>query len=245
MTIETQEDVEALRRIGKIVHNILNEMLGAVCPGISTKELDKIAERRFEELGAYSAPKSCYDFPGFTCISVNNEAAHGIPSDRVLKNGDLVNIDVSAEMDGYFADTGASTSVGTPNPTVKNLLDTTQKALKQALFTARAGMPISSVGKKVETIANKAGLMVVENIGGHGVGRNIHEEPRIVNYFDKHNKEVFKKGQVVAIEPILSTNANYCEEEDDGWTLAVPEGGLVAQFEHSIIITDSAPIILT
>jgi methionyl aminopeptidase len=182
MTIADQGDVDGLRRIGAIVAEARDTMGASVAPGITTAELDAIGLRVLQRHGARSAPRLAYGFPGTTCISVNDELAHGIPSaQRTLREGDLVNIDVSAELDGYWADTGASFPVGEIDRTAGRLLRATRAALVDAISVARAGAPIRSIGRAVERRAKRCRLRVVPQLCGHGVGRHIHEEPTIPN----------------------------------------------------------------
>lgn len=245
MSIDGQHDVEGLRRAGAAVAEARDTMAEHVAPGISTRELDAIGREVLRRHGARSAPQLAYDFPGTTCISVNDELAHGIPSRRILRDGDLVNIDVSAELDGYWADSGASFAVGNVAPRLRTLLFTTRAALNDAMGEVRAGAPIRNIGRAVERRAKKAGFRVVRDLCGHGVGRHIHEPPNVPNTFDRHNEDVLHEGLVITIEPFLTTGATSIFEADDGWTLRTPDGSVGAQFEHTMIVTRGAPIVLT
>jgi methionyl aminopeptidase len=187
-----------------------------------------------------------YRFPGWTCISVNDEAAHGVPSlTRHLNEGDLVNIDVSAELDGYWADTGASAPVGTVSAERTRLLETTRSAQREAMSAARAGRPLRMIGRAVERRARRAGFSVVEDLCGHGVGRHIHEAPSVPGVEDRRDRTVLWEGLVIAIEPFLSTGATSVIEAADGWTLRTPDGSVTAQFEHTVVITHGEPLVLT
>ncbi|BFM04992.1 type I methionyl aminopeptidase [Halioxenophilus aromaticivorans] len=246
MTVQGQDDVDGILSAGAIVAKVRDAMLAAVEPGMTTLELDQLGEALLERLGARSAPRQMYDFPGATCISVNEEAAHGIPGDRVIQAGDVVNIDVSAEFNGYYADTGATTVVPPTTEIKTRLCHATRLALKQAIAQARVGNRINRIGKAVQKAAKSHGFKTINNLAGHGVGRSLHEEPTdIVSYFDRKDSRVFKRGQVVAIEPFLSTKSTFVTEADDGWTLVGDANNLSAQFEHTVIITDAAPIIAT
>jgi methionyl aminopeptidase len=246
MTIETQNDVEKLKVIGKIVADTLKLMIREAKAGMTTLELDKIGEAHLEKFNAKSAPKYTYNFPGITCISVNEDIAHGIPGDQVLKEGDIINIDVSAELDGYFADTGGSFVLGKSNDVQKKVMTATREALNSAIAVAQAGKPINLIGKAIEKVARKYNLKIIENLGSHGVGRALHEEPEfIAPYFDPNDHRLLKEGQVITIEPFLSTKTKWVEEANDGWTLFTEKGSVSAQYEHSMIITKSRPIILT
>jgi methionyl aminopeptidase len=212
---------------------------------VSTNELDAIGREVLGGRGARSAPPLAYHFPRTTCISVNDELAHGIPSRRILREGDLVNIDVSAELDGYWADSGASFPVGEVAPRLRQLLHTTRAALSDAMGEVKAGAPIRNIGKAVERRAKKGGFRVIRDLCGHGVGRHIHEPPNVPNTFDPRNKDVLHEGLVITIEPFLTTGATSIFEADDGWTLRTPDGSWGAQFEHTMIVTRGAPIVLT
>ncbi|NUZ05373.1 type I methionyl aminopeptidase [Piscinibacter koreensis] len=246
MTIETDDDVAALKRIGRIVSHVLHEMLDAVEPGMTTRELDAIGAGLLERHGARSAPRLAYDFPGATCISVNEEAAHGIPGERVIRAGDVVNVDVSAELGGYFADTGGTRVVPPTNPQKTRLCHATRAALEQAMKQARADKPISGIGAAIERTARAYGFKVIENLGSHGVGRSLHEEPEhIPGYFDPADRRLLHDGMVITIEPFLSTRSRVLSEAADGWTLVGASGNLSAQYEHTMIITKGAPIVVT
>lgn len=246
MTIESQSDIVALQRIGRIVSLILHKMLDSIEPDMTTAELDAIGSRLLAEFGARSAPQLAYDFPGATCISVNEQAAHGVPGGRIIKAGDMVNVDVSAELDGYFADTGGTKVVPPSTPIKAKLCHATRIALAEAIKVARAGQPLNRIGRAIEQVANTHRLRIIENLGGHGVGRAIHEEPEhILGFYDPRDQRVLKEGMVIAIEPFLSTKSRTVSESDDGWTLVGMPGNLSAQFEHTMIITRSEPIVVT
>ena len=246
MTIETHDDVVALQRIGRIVSSTLQTMLDAARPGMTTRELDQLGERLLEQQGARSAPRLTYNFPGATCISINEEAAHGIPGERVIRAGDVLNVDVSAELGGYFADTGGTTVVPPTTPQKKRLCHATRVALAEAMQRARAGQPISGIGAAIERTARAYGFKVIENLGSHGVGRALHEAPEhIAGYFDPADQRILTEGMVITIEPFLSTKSRIVNETSDGWTLAGVKGNLSAQYEHTMIITKGAPIVVT
>jgi methionyl aminopeptidase len=246
MTIETEDDVVALKRIGRIVSSVLHEMLDAAEPGMTTRELDELGEKLLASHGARSAPRLTYDFPGATCISINEQAAHGIPGDRVIRAGDVLNVDVSAELGGYFADTGGTRVVPPSNAQKTRLCHATRTALQQAMKQARAGRPISGIGAAIEKTAKQYGFKVIENLGSHGVGRALHEAPEhIAGYFDPSDKRLLEEGMVITIEPFLSTKTRLVTETDDGWTLVGAPGNLSAQYEHTMIITKGDPIVVT
>ena len=246
MTIETQDDVIALKRIGRIVALTLQHMLDAARPGMTTRQLDDIGAQLLQEHGARSAPQLVYDFPGATCISINEEAAHGVPGDRIIRAGDMLNVDVSAELGGYFADTGGTVVVPPGNAQKTRLCHATRMALAAAMKSARAGRPINLIGAAIERTAKSYGFKIIENLGSHGVGRALHEEPEhIAGYFDPSDKRLLSEGMVITIEPFLSTKSRIVTEGDDGWTLSGAVGNLSAQYEHTMIITQGDPIVVT
>jgi methionyl aminopeptidase len=246
MTIETMEELEGLKRIGKIVANCLQHMARSMEPGMTTAELDAIGRDFLAAHGARSAPELLYKFPGATCISINNEIAHGIPGPRVLEARDLVNIDVSAELDGLFADTGGSFMIPPETKVKRQLCEATREALQEAIKVARAGQPIRAIGAAVESTAKRRRLTIIRNLGSHGVGRALHEEPEFIAPFhDPKDKRLLKENMVITIEPFLSTGAHYAEDAEDGWTLRTNARFLTAQFEHTMVITRSTPIIVT
>lgn len=247
MTIESEEELVGMQQVSEAVAVTLKKMREYTKPGITTKQLDEYGYEVLQSFGAKSAPKITYDFPGYTCISVNNEAAHGIPSENtVLKEGDLVNIDVSAELNGFYADNGGSFILGKDVHGLKKLVDTSVSALHKALKEIRGGKRISEIGRIIEMEAKKNGFKVIKNLVGHGVGRSLHEAPNeIPCFYDRYNTQHFRKNTVVAVETFISTKGSYTHEKGDGWTLLAERGGYVAQHEHTILITDGEPIILT
>lgn len=246
MTIENENDIEGLKRAGRVVSAVLHEMLDALEPGMTTAELDRIGQALLARYGARSAPQLTYQFPGATCISINEQAAHGVPSARRIEAGDVVNVDVSAELDGYFADTGGTRVVPPSNALKNNLLHATRLALDEALKGARAGTPINHIGRAIQRVAKTHRFKIIRNLGSHGVGRALHEEPKyIAGYYDATDRRVLSEGMVITIEPFLSTKSSFVEEADDGWTLVGARGNLSAQYEHTLIITRGAPIVVT
>ncbi|PGS50165.1 type I methionyl aminopeptidase [Bacillus sp. AFS041924] len=246
MIINNEQELEALRKIGRIVALAREEMKAKAVVGMTTKELDEIGRKVLEEHGATSAPQKEYDFPGTTCISVNEEVAHGIPGDRVLQDGDLVNIDVSAELDGYYADTGISFVIGNGDLLKEKLCKAAEDAFWAAMKKTKAGSKKNQIGRAVFNEASKNGFNVIENLTGHGIGKSLHESPQhILNYFDPMDKALLKDGLVLAVEPFISANADHIIESGDGWTFVTPDKSLVAQCEHTIVVTKGEPIILT
>jgi methionyl aminopeptidase len=246
MSINDERDIEGLKRVGAVVAAARDAMGAHVSAGVTTAELDAIGKEHLDRHGARSAPQLAYGFPGVTCISVNDQLAHGIPSrERVLRDGDLVNIDVSAELDGYWADTGASFAVGTVSPRESALLRATRLALEDAMSHARAGEPLRNIGRAVERRAKRCGFRVVRNLCGHGVGRHIHEKPQVPNTYHPQDRTLLPEGLVITIEPFLTTGGTMAIEDPDGWTLRSNDGSRGAQFEHTLIITRGEPIVVT
>lgn len=246
MSIESEQDLLALQKIGRIVANCLQVMGRALEPGMTTRDLDEIGGKYLEFHGATSAPKLTYNFPGSTCISVNEQAAHGIPGDKALAAADLVNIDVSAELNGYFADTGGSFIIPPESNLKRNLCLATKRALELAIEQAQAGKLLSGIGRAIETHARKNNLTVIRNLGSHGVGRALHEEPGFIpGYYDPKDKRVLSENLVITIEPFLSTGAHEVFDTDDGWTLTTSKKHLTAQYEHTMVITKGRPLIMT
>ncbi len=246
MTIETKEDIKHLKAIGKIVSDTLKLMMAEAKAGMTTRELDQIGEKYLSSFGAKSAPKSVYNFPGSTCISLNEDIAHGVPGDKILNEGDLVNIDVSAELNGYFADTGGSFVVGKSSEVQKKVMKATREALNSAMSVVKAGTPVNQIGKQIEKVARKHQLKIIKNLGSHGVGRALHEEPEfIAGFYDPSDRRILQEGQVITIEPFLSTITEEVLEAKDGWTLFGVKGNIAAQYEHTMIITKTGVIVVT
>lgn len=246
MSITKEEELVGMQKASEAVACTLKEMRNYARPGLTTKQLDEYGASILSDFGAKSAPYLTYGFPGWTCISVNNEFCHGIPSMRVLEEGDLINIDVSAELNGYWSDNGSSFVIGNDINHHQKLIDASKEILHQAIYNIKGGVRIADIGFLMETAAKTRGYKVIKNLTGHGIGRSLHEEPSaIANYRDRYNQERFKKNSVVAIETFISTTSTYAETLSDGWTMVGNRGGFMAQHEHTIVVTDGQPIILT
>lgn len=246
MTADSQKDIEALKAIGRICAETLRRMMGATRAGITTRELDEIGRAFLDAEGAKSAPQVMYNFPGATCISVSPVIAHGIPNEHVLGEGELIHIDVSAELDGYFADTGASMVVSKRERSLEKLLEATKATLTKALRVAKAGNPLNGIGRTVQNEARRRGFNVIYDLTGHGIGHQLHESPKeILNFHNPNDRRILNDGLVLAIEPFLTTGIGRITEEKDGWSLRTMDRAIAAQFEHTIIVTKNEPIILT
>lgn len=247
MSISTDAELKGIQEISEIVAFTLKQMREYASPGMSTKQLDNYGGDLLKKYRANSAPALTYGFPGWTCISLNNEVAHGIPSEQsIIKEGDLINIDVSAELNGFWSDNGGSFVVGEDIHNHKPLVDASKRILKRAIRSIKGGVKIAEIGRLIETEARRSGYTVIKNLTGHGIGRKLHEEPHeIANYYDRFNHTRFRKNSVVAIETFISTKSTIADTQADGWTLIGNKGGFVCQHEHTIMITDGMPLILT
>ncbi|MBS1661824.1 MAG: type I methionyl aminopeptidase [Bacteroidetes bacterium] len=247
MSITKESELTGMQKASEAVAYTLKEMIAYAQPGMSTKELDEFGAGILSRFGAKSAPYVTYGFPGWTCISVDNEFCHGIPSQtRILKEGDLINIDVSAELAGFWADNGGSFVLGKDLHQHQKLVDTSKSILRNAISNIKGGVKIADIGHLMETEARKHGFKVIKNLGGHGIGRGLHEDPsELLNYRNRFDQRRFKKNSVVAIETFISTTSTLAVELNDGWTMAGNKGGYMAQHEHTIVVTDGKPIILT
>lgn len=246
MTVDTEADVTALKHIGTIVADCLQHMAKRIEPGMTTRELDEIGAAYLARFGAQSAPVLFYDFPGHTCISVGAEAAHGIPGDRVIKPGEFINIDVSAEKNNYVADTGATFIVPPAKPMQRRLCRATRLARDRAIGRVKAGRKLSEIGRAIDEVAREQGYSIILNLASHGVGRTLHEYPRsIPSYYDRWDERIMTKGMVFTIEPFLSTGTQAVRTAPDGWTLINDPGCWSAQYEHTLICTDGEAMVLT
>ena len=247
MSITQESELTGMKKVSEAVAHTLKKMREYAQPGMTTKQLDDYGAKLLSGFGARSAPNLTYGFPGWTCISVNHEFCHGIPSGkRVLNEGDLVNIDVSAELNGFWSDNGNSFVLGEDINQHQRLVDASKQVLLKAINCIKGGIRISNIGHLIETEAKKRGFKVIKNLTGHGIGRSLHEEPgEIANFKDRFNLQRFKKNSVIAIETFISTASTYAVELNDGWTMVGNKGGYMAQHEHTIVVTDGKPIVLT
>ena len=246
MSIRTERELQGLRRVGRVVAVARDTMARHLRLGITTRELDEIGAAVLAHHGARSAPRLCVGFPGTTCISVNEEAAHGIPGDRRIYPGDVVNVDVSAELSGFFADTGASYPVPPVAAGTRALCRHTRRAFRGALAAMRPAARINETGRAVEREAQRANLCAIRNLWAHGVGRWLHEEPlEIANVFIPGDRRRFSEGIVVAMESFLADGTQWVVQSRDGWTLRTSNGGRAAQYEHTVVVTANGPLIVT
>lgn len=246
MTIGNEDELEKLKAAGRLVARTLQAMGEALEPGITTRELDAIGRRMLEMEGARSAPELTYGFPGATCISIGPDVAHGIPDDRAVQAGDLINIDVSAELDGFFGDTGASFAVPPVSTRVDRLCRDGRRALWSGIRAVRTGGDLAAPGRQIEAFARKNGYSLVKNLASHGVGGALHEHPtEIPTWNDRSERRKITEGLVFTLEPFLSLGADWVEETGDGWTLRPPGHEPTVQYEHTLVATRNGPVVLT
>jgi methionyl aminopeptidase len=245
MTIRSREELEAMQRVGRVVAQTLAHMRALVAPGITTRLLDQAAERFARDAGARSAPQLTYDFPGFTCISVNDEIVHGVPGARTLAPGDVLKLDVTLELDGFMADSAITVLVPPVSEEARRLDRAARIALNQGLAAARAGTMLSTLGAVVEAAAQKEGANVLRQLCGHGIGRALHEAPSVPNWRDPDATQRLEEGLVIALEPMLTSRPARVQEARDGWTLRTDNRALAVHREHTIMIRKGAPLILT
>lgn len=234
-----------MRAAGKVVADAMEAMRRSVRPGVTTAELDAIAGRVFNQAGARSGPQLDYDFPGVTCISVNDEAVHGIPGKRKLHDGDLVKLDVTAELNGFYADACISVPVGKARKETMRLVGAAQAALADGMKAARAGAPLNAIGTAVDATVTAHGASVCRELIGHGIGRRIHEPPDVPNFRVPDLIEPLTAGLVLTIEPIISAGTGWVRDAGDGWTMRTSDGSTSAHVEHTMVITKGDPILLT
>jgi methionyl aminopeptidase len=245
MSIETEDELEGLRRAGHVVAVALRELRRRVQAGVSTGELDRVAGRVFARHGARSAPKLVYGAPCEVFISVNDEAVHGVPGARRLRRGDLVKLDVTAELDGFYADACVSVAVAPAAPRVRRLVSAADAALTRGMAAAVAGAPVRAISEAVAREAAARGVSVLEDLGGHGIGRTIHEAPSVPNVPDPGDPTRLHAGLVITVEPILGAGGAGIRPGGDGWTLRTADGALAAHVEHTIVVTAGRPLVLT
>ena len=246
MVVSNETELTQLREIGRICGNTVKHMASRMEPGMTTAELDAIGRKYLEDHGAESAPEVCYQFPGATCISVNEEVAHGIPGSRVLAAGDLINIDVSAVKDGFFGDTGASFVIPPGKSRLEKLCRDGKRALFVGLNQVQPGKPFANIGKAIGTFAAKNRYTLIQNLASHGIGRSLHEEPgELSTWPDPSERRIIEEGQVFTVEPFLSMGGEWADGTDDPWTLVSAPRAMTVQYEHTIVASRTGPIILT
>jgi methionyl aminopeptidase len=245
MSITDPEELAGMRAAGVIVRQMLEAMKEAARPGITTAELDEVGAAVMRERGGQSAPQLVYKFPGVNCISLNDEAVHGIPGDRSVQEGDLLKLDVTIEKDGFMADAAETVAVGEVSEEKRRLMDCAQRAFTKAMLVARVGFRVSEIGRVVEREVRRSGFSVIRDLGGHGIGRTIHEEPRVPNFADPAASQILTEGLVITVEPIIAAGSGRATVAKDGWTVRTADRRPSAHYEHTLVITRGEPILLT
>ena len=243
--IKTNEEIAAMRQAGRIVASILEIFSKQVKPGMKTEELDIIAEEELKRRGAKPSFKGYQGFPANLCVSVNDEIVHGIPGKRVLQDGEIVSLDFGAIFMGFQADAALTVTVGKVNSTAKQLLETTEGALKAGISAAHAEARLGDISAAIQNYAESRGYSVVREYTGHGIGREMHEEPQIPNFGLPNSGPMLKKGMALALEPMVNAGDWHTRRGDDHWTVSTADGSLSAHFEHTIAITDGEAEVLT
>jgi methionyl aminopeptidase len=246
MTIGSEDQLTSLRYVGRVVARTMTAMARAMEPGMTTRELDAFGRALLERDGARSAPEVTYDFPGATCISVFPQIAHGIPGDQTLKAGDLVNIDVSAEIDGVFADTGGSFAMLPVSPRIERLARDGRRAMWTGVRAVKAGGRLNEIGRAIQGFADRNGYTLIRNLASHGVGDALHEDPKeIATWYEPGDQRRIGSGSVFTIEPFLSLGSEWALDTDDGWTLTAQGERPTVQYEHTLVATPRGPVVVT
>jgi methionyl aminopeptidase len=238
-------EIERMRAANQLVARVLRELKEAVRPGVTTAELDALAEARIAEAGAVAAFKGYHGYPATICASVNEQVVHGIPSSRTLSDGDIVSIDLGARLDGFYGDAAVTVAVGRIGDRATELLQVTEEALHKAIEKVRVGARISDLGHAVQRHVEAHGFSVVREFVGHGIGASMHEEPQIPNYGEPGRGPRLTEGMVLAIEPMVNMGKAAVKILDDGWTAVTRDGSLSAHFEHTVAVTAGGPRVLT
>jgi len=243
--IKSEREIALMRQAGRIVATVLDILMKKVKPGMKTKELDTIAGREVERLGGKASFKGYRGFPANLCVSVNNEIVHGIPGERTLRQGDIVSLDMGAIFNGFQGDSAVTVGVGEISPQARKLVVTTEDVLKAGIAAARPGARLGDISATIQNYAEAKGYSVVREYTGHGIGRELHEEPQIPNFGPPGTGPVLKKGMTIALEPMVNAGDWRTRVGDDQWTVFTADGSLSAHFEHTIAITDGEAEILT
>jgi len=243
--LKTKEEIEIMRRAGQLVGRTLDMVGEVIRPGLSTSELDKMVEKFIRDAGAVPAFKNYHGFPASACISINDEVVHGIPGNRVIQDGDIVSVDIGTIVDGFYGDAARTFAVGNVDQATLELMENTQKSLQAGIDKARKGNKLGQISTAVQQVAELAGYGVVRQLVGHGIGRNMHEEPQVPNFGSPDDGPMLKAGMVLAIEPMINMGTHEVKTMPDGWTIVTADGRPSAHFEHTVAITDDGPDVLT
>jgi methionyl aminopeptidase len=245
MSINTPEELAGMEQAGRVTRAVLEAMKAVVRPGITTRELDEVGAAVMRSFGGKSAPKLVYGFPGYSCISVNDEIVHGVPGARKLANGDLVKLDVTVVVDGYMGDACETVGVGEIEPKRQQLIDCAARAFHAGLSAVRPGARVFDIGKEIQKTVHAAGFSVVRDLTGHGIGRTIHEDPLIPNEYDRSCSSVLTEGLVFTIEPIIAMGTSRTVTMKDGWTIRTRDHSFAAHYEHTLMVTADGARLLT
>ncbi len=245
ITCRSSVELERLARVNGLVARVLSELMAAVAPGKTTRELDELAERRLREAGAVPAFKGYHGYPSTICASVNEQVIHGIPNDRPLNAGDILSIDLGAKLDGFFGDSAVTVPVGAVSPEAQRLLTVTKESLERAIAVVKAGARVHDIGAAVQEYVEAHGYSVVREFVGHGIGTSLHEEPQIPNYGTPGRGSRLAEGMVLAIEPMVNAGRPAVKVLSDGWTAVTKDGSLSAHFEHTVAVTEAGCRVLT
>jgi methionyl aminopeptidase len=245
MSIETPEQLHGMQMAGRIVRRMLEAMKEHLCPGVTTREIDEVGAEVMRKEQANSAPALVYRFPGTSCISINDEAVHGVPGDRVVREGDLVKLDVTIEKNGFMADAAETVAAGATSQENQRLMACARRAFEKAMLVARVGFRVNEIGRVVEREVRQHGFSVIYELGGHGIGRSIHEKPFVPNFQDRRANQFLTDGMVITVEPIIAAGKSAIVTDRDGWTVRTLDGSPSAHYEHTIVITQGRPILLT
>lgn len=245
ITCRSASELERMARVNALVARVLAELAQTIAPGVTTAEVDALAEKRLREAGAEPAFKGYHGYPATICASVNEQVVHGIPSARQLKDGDIISVDLGAKMDGYYGDSAVTVAVGSVTPEAARLLEVTRQSLYEALAVVKAGARLSDIGAAVQRYVEANGFSVVREFVGHGIGQTLHEEPQIPNYGTPGRGPRLAEGMVLAIEPMVNMGGAGVKVLSDGWTAVTKDGSLSAHFEHTVAVTADGCRILT
>jgi methionyl aminopeptidase len=245
VTLKSSREIDLMRRSGQVTSKVLTELMKAVRPGMATSELDRLAEEGIRRGGGVPTFKGYNGFPGSICVSVNDEVVHGIAGSRVLREGDLLSIDIGTTLEGYVSDSAVTVGVGRISREAQRLLDVTRECLTIGIAQMQPGGRLGDIGAAVQAHAERHGYGVVRELVGHGVGRSMHEEPQVPNYGKAGSGIELRAGLVLAIEPMITQGSPRIRILDDGWTVVTADGKLAAHFEHTIALTEDGPKILT
>jgi methionyl aminopeptidase len=246
VVLKSSQEIEKMRRAGQVVREVLDLVRDRVRPGMTTLDLEKIAETRLKELGVKAAFKGYHGYPCALCTSVNSEVVHGIPSPkRVLKDGDIVSLDFGVVMDGYYGDAAITVPVGAIDADAARLLRTTEESLKAGIAAVRPGATLGDVGAAVQGVVEREGFSVVRDFVGHGIGVQMHEDPQVPNFGEAGRGMKLKAGMVIAIEPMVNAGGPDVTVLEDGWTAVASDGSRSAHFEHTVAVTANGARILT